>query len=116
MLSKLKIMTEIISATVTKRRLILDCLTSGTSGESAQRERVVLPLVTDVVHDTLRLMKLQRRGKLTQHCVLDSTDAFFRIPLHPEERSFLWPFTGIESWYGTESHKVVRMVPRPGDG
>ena len=87
-LSKLNRITKTISATVTKRRLILDCLTSGTNGESAQRERVVLPLVTDVVHDTLRMMKLQRRGKLIQHCVLEFTDAFSRVPFHPGERSY----------------------------
>ena len=55
-LSKLKTATKIVSIEVVKGRLILDCLTSGTNGESAQRERVVLPLITDVVNDTLSWM------------------------------------------------------------
>ena len=77
-MSKLKMITQIISVEVTKRRIILDCLTSGANGKATQRERVILPKIIDVVTDALNKLLICKDGQ--------SGDAFFQVPLNPSER------------------------------
>ena len=69
-----------------KRRLILDCKESGVNRKASKGGRLTLPRATDAVDDALHLMKLARNGQTIEWLVLDFTDWFFNIPLHPNER------------------------------
>ena len=69
-----------------KRRLILDCKESGVNRTAAKGGRLTLPRATDAVDDALQLLKLAKPGQSIEWLVLDFTDWFFNIPLHPDER------------------------------
>eukprot|EP00435_Cladocopium_sp_Y103_P025927 s1750_g6.t1 len=69
-----------------KRRLILDCKESGVNLTAAKGGRLTLPRATDAVDDALQLMRLAKPGQSIEWLVLDFTDWFFNIPLHPDER------------------------------
>ena len=53
-----------------------------------QLERILLPAVLDVVNDSLDMMATLLEYDAMEYMVLDYTDAFYKLPLHPEERKF----------------------------
>jgi len=66
-----------------KRRLILDSKSSGVSIYASKRERVILPRLLDIIFDILGLMVNSDEIDLF---VLDFADAYWLMPLPPEER------------------------------
>ena len=76
---------------VLKHRLILDCRISGTNSSTYKWERILLPRAWDLVRDGMRLKDLaQQRGEDPSlfYFVCDLTDAFYKVPLAPEERHY----------------------------
>ena len=71
---------------MTKHRLILDFKRSGISARTRKTHRVVLPRVSDAVHDALSLAAAAEPEHDGELFVLDFTDAFWHVPLHPSER------------------------------
>ena len=77
----------------TKRRLILDLKKSGVSARTRHTNRVALPRATDAVHDSLENMtELFDEFEEIECFVIDFRDAFWNVPLHPEERRY---FIGV---------------------
>ena len=70
----------------TKRRLILDCKESRVNERARKGGKLILPRVSDVVDDTLYLMRQCTAGQQVEWLILDFTDWFFNVPLHPDER------------------------------
>jgi len=68
-----------------KTRLILNSKESGVSEQASKRERVILPRLLDVVFDILALLS---GGKSVELLVLDFADAFWLLPMAPQERRF----------------------------
>ena len=92
-MSKLALITKIQGEKL-KLRLILDCLQSGVNAMTKQLERILLPMVMDIINDTLDLTTVLVKEEVIEYLVLDYTDAFFRVPLHPQERRFVTAFFG----------------------
>ena len=87
-LSKLGLITKVHPITgKVKCRLILDCKQSHVNQRAWKGGRLLLPRVTDVLDDTLGLLR-QAEGTDSgvEWLVLDYSDWFFQIPLHPKER------------------------------
>ena len=81
------------NVTGTKDRLILDPKRSRSNEAALAPFRIVLPRPTDAVNDALRIQRHALRQGLTTiggiiWLVLDVADAYWLIPLHPEERRF----------------------------
>jgi len=75
-----------------KKRIILDSASSGVSDYATKPERLILPRLLDVAMDVLVLMSDGDEVELT---VLDFADAFWLLPLAPEERRwFVSKFRG----------------------
>ena len=70
-----------------KRRLIVDCLRSGADDVATQWERILLPKVLDVIMDVLDLMGSPGTRQMALS-VLDFSDAFYLLPLCPEELKY----------------------------
>ena len=83
---------------VVKCRLILDCRMSGSNDAARKRERVLLPKCWDIVRDVMALRKGCKRGESIFLFVLDFRDAFYMLPLLPNERQY---FTAYHSGNGT---------------
>jgi hypothetical protein len=78
---------EKFTAGKVKRRVIVDSKASGVSSGARKSERIVLPRLLDVINDSLyQLGHANQLGSSTELFVLDFSDAFFIVPLHPEER------------------------------
>ncbi|CAK9014935.1 unnamed protein product [Durusdinium trenchii] len=86
-LSKLGMITKVRDGKV-KRRLILDCKESGVNGRAKKSHRLILPRATDVVEDALKLLEncKDEPEATIEWLILDFTDWFFNVPLHPTER------------------------------
>ena len=70
-----------------KRRLILDCKQSQVNMRAWKGGRLLLPRVTDVLDDTLGLLRqVEKTSAKVEWLVLDYSDWFFQVPLHPKER------------------------------
>lgn len=92
-LSKLGMITKEKDGRV-KRRLILDCKESGVNRLARSGGRLILPRVSDIVDDALYLMS-QSTGpdQQIEWLILDFTDWFYNVPLHPDERRhFTWAY------------------------
>ena len=90
----------------TKRRLILDCKESKVNIKAKKGGRLILPRLTDVVDDALHLMHRtgSRLGEDVEWLILDFTDWFFNIPLHPQERKhFTMSYKGTFIAYKTQA-------------
>ena len=108
-LSKLGMITKLKDGK-TKRRLILDCKESGVNRKAEKSNRLILPRITDVVDDALFLMHKCDKGKneTTEWFILDFTDWFFNVPLHPNERKhFTLSFQGTYVAYLTQAQGSV---------
>ena len=88
--SKLFVQVQVKGDTV-KNRVLMDCKRSLVSASSQKGERVFLPRTVDCIFDTLEVMRHSPggpSGKDTEFLVLDIADAFWSIPLHPDERRY----------------------------
>ena len=83
-LSKLALITTCKDG-VYKHRLILDCRISGSDDRAVNVERALLPGAWNVVHDTLMMKTKANQEYALRYLVLDFKDAFFMLPLRPEE-------------------------------
>ena len=72
----------------TKRRVILDSKASDVKSASSRQYRTVLPRIMDAVNDVMHLMDKADRQQQLEHLVLDASDAFWELILHPQERRF----------------------------
>jgi len=68
-----------------KKRLILDSKQSGVSQNASKLERVILPRILDAALD---ILAVQSAGDEVEVMVLDFSDAFWLLPLAPEERKW----------------------------
>ena len=75
---------------VEKARMILDTKESGVGALSGKHQRVILPRLLDAVLRLLYLMSIAvlDPAKSITAFVLDFTQAFWQIPIAPEERKF----------------------------
>ena len=71
-----------------KKRIILDTKVAGTKECSAKHQRVLLPRLLDAILQALILYDQCKRDESMDWFVLDFTEAFCQIPLHPSERRF----------------------------
>ena len=55
---------------------------------TVQYERILLPMISDVIPDTLDMMATLKDGEMLEYFVLAVADAFFRLPLKPEEQKY----------------------------
>ena len=93
-LSKIGIIRKVVNG-VTKLRVIVDSKQSGVSKATDKSERTVLPRITDVVQDSLWHLSHHSDEERTEYFILDFSDAFFIVPLHPRERRhFVVKFRG----------------------
>ena len=99
--SKLGITKKLQNGKV-KPRLMLGCLQSGVNAMTWQLERFLLTALLDVANDSLDMMAACLGDEVIEYMVLDYTDAFYKLPLRPEERkSFLRPTSMACSSTGT---------------
>ena len=76
-----------------KRRLILDCKESKVNQKAGNGGKLLLPRTTDAIDDALFLMNQCSSGETIEWFVLDFTDWFYNVPLHPSERKhFTWSY------------------------
>ena len=89
-LNKLGLITKVRNG-VTKTRMILDTKESWVKHATWKSQRVILPRLYDAVLRLLALMALYyKSGQLpsVEAFVLDFTDAFWQVPVRPEEHRF----------------------------
>ena len=88
--------TEIKDGAV-KKRMILDTQASSVKEATQRGQRVLLPRLLDVVYQILFLMNLAVSASMgLELMVLDFSEAFWQIPLHPDERKFFGAKLTIE--------------------
>ena len=68
--------------------MILDTKQSGIKTCSAKYQRVILPRLLDTIMMALQLYAACDRKQSVEFFVLDFTEAFWQVPLNPEERRF----------------------------
>ena len=108
--SKLFVLTQIKGDAI-KHSVLLDCKRSNVSTSSAKSERVKLPRAMDTVTDILQLSSVgaywtsdtevefeENTSYEIGFMVLDLSDAFWNVPLHPEERRY-FVFKCRSRWY-----------------
>ena len=83
---------------VLKHRLILDCRVSGANDAAKRYERILLPKAWDVVAAVRDLKKRAGKQDIIELMVLDFSDAFYMLPLLPEERKYFVAHLG-DSFY-----------------
>ena len=66
--------------------MILDLKKSGVKRTSRMSHRVTLPRATYAVHDLLKEAAAAQAQHDPDMLVVDATDAFDHVPLHPDER------------------------------
>ena len=78
-----------------KRRIIVDSKENGITAATRRDHKTVLPRITDVVDDAMVLMREGRTrfakfrtATQLEALVLDFVEAFWQLPLRPEERRF----------------------------
>ncbi|CAK0806401.1 unnamed protein product [Prorocentrum cordatum] len=94
--SMLGMITNIKNGKV-KRRLILDCKQSGVNATGRQKQKIVLPRLSDVIDDAIYLLRecQHEPQKVVEWLVLDFTDWFYNIPLkHVQRRHFVAYYGG----------------------
>ena len=68
-------------------RLIVDMRRSGVNGKMRVFERVVLPRISDVADCLKELLKHARAGEVPEFYIVDFSDAFYTLGLHPDEQA-----------------------------
>eukprot|EP00435_Cladocopium_sp_Y103_P040827 s1627_g11.t1 len=71
-----------------KHRIILDARRSNVTSATQRRYRSVLPRLTDAVQDALVFASELQPGETMEQLIADISDAFWQIPVHPQERRF----------------------------
>ena len=71
-----------------KKRIIMDSNRSGVKAASKRQYKSVLPRVTDAVSSLLQALNDNTDGESTEQFVIDATDAFWELGLHPSERRY----------------------------
>ena len=94
-----------------KRRLILDLKRSGISKRTRKTHRVVLPRLSDLVSDVLRLLSTRTENQGVEILVLDFTDAYWQIPLAVQERRHFVGYDGQKLWLYKRSAQGSRNGP-----
>ena len=93
-LSKLGMITKEKDGKI-KRRLILDCKESNVNKLAKSGGKLLLPRTSDALDDALYLMSQCERGEQVEWFVMDYSDWFYNVPLHPSERCyFTWSYKG----------------------
>ena len=87
-LSKLVVLKKLLADGREKKRVILDCKSSGVSAASVRAERVFLPRVVDAVFDTLDLYK-DNDPKNVELTVMDVSEAFLEYSTSPRRAPVL---------------------------
>ena len=91
-----------------KRRLILDCRQSGVNERATKGGKLILPRISDTVDDALYLMKNCSEDQQIEWLILDFTDWFFNVPLHPKGRkNFAMAYKGTFIAYLTQAQGSV---------
>ena len=83
--TKLGLITKARPDNTFKRRIIWDFRVSDVNRAIEVAERVVLPRLEDVIADARELWAGVGRGERVLLLVLDISDAFHQVPLHPAE-------------------------------
>jgi hypothetical protein len=86
-LNKIGIISKTRSG-ITKKRMILDTNASNIKEASATYQRVLLPRLLDAIFQGLILFDKCTPEEDMEWFVLDFTEAFWQVPLHPAERRF----------------------------
>ena len=73
---------------ITKRRIIMDSKRSRVKDASSRKFKSVLPRITDAVFSLLTMLENKEDHEDCEQFVIDATDAFWELGLHPEERRF----------------------------
>ena len=95
-----------------KKRLILDLKQSGMSAKARKKtHRVVHPRISDVIQDGLSLASGSTTRDDYDFFVLDFTDAFWHVPLHPSERQYFIGFDGVRYWMYLRAAQGSRNGP-----
>eukprot|EP00971_Amphidinium_carterae_P352447 6492599-Amphidinium_carterae.1 len=114
-LSKLGLITKEVlrpdGSYKTKRRLILDCRRSGVNTHARQSSRILLPMPRDVAHDVLHLLQFVQSRESVEALVIDLKDAFFQVPLAPEE----WKYA-TASFKRVSGEHIYLAYTRPPQG
>ena len=71
-----------------KYRIIMDSKESGVTSASRKQYKQILPRQTDLISDALSLMADMQAGEQIDFFVCDAEDAYWQVPLHPEERRY----------------------------
>lgn len=96
-LNKIGVITKERAGKV-KKRIILDTKVAGTKECSAKHQRVLLPRLLDAILQSLILYDQCGPDESMDWFVLDFSDAFWQMPLHPSERRFFCarvPINGV---------------------
>ena len=72
-----------------KHRLIWDLLQSRVNEFVFQGERIILPMLADVIEDVISLSRRAMPEEEVELLIVDISDAFNNIPVRKDERPFL---------------------------
>ena len=75
-------------ATTIKKRIIMDAKQSLVKEAANRQFRAILPRVTDAINDVIAVLNSLQEDQQAEQVVLDAKDAFWEVPLHPDERRF----------------------------
>ena len=89
----------------------MDLKKSGISGRTKKTHRVTLPRLSDVVRDLLTLLSTRNCHQTVEVFVLDFADAYWQIPLEPNERRHFIGFDGKNLWVYLRSAQGSRNGP-----
>jgi hypothetical protein len=84
----IKTKTNELGQEITKTRIILDAKQSHVTRATKKLYKSELPRMSDAVYDALALMSTACPGEVVTQLVADIVDAFWLIPLNPEEQKF----------------------------
>lgn len=94
-----------------KTRIILDCKQSQVSRVAQRTHKSALPRATDAVRSALYLLGDVRRGESLQFYIADIADAFWLVPLRPEERRYFAAQYGRKTYVFTRTAQGSRGAP-----
>lgn len=109
-MNKIGLITKVRNG-VSKARMILDTKESGVEQITTKTQRVTLPRPFDAVLRMLGLLALctAAAAEAISAFVLELRDAFWQIPLHPEEQSF---YCATATLKGKRKYLGFRRAPQ----